>query len=140
LCYNLPKKGGAALRKILDKMFGNKKTSIIIPILVSVLFYLLFVIFGVAEDKMNIIISTPIASVFWFFGIFFIVYIQIKNKNCPEGFLNFFEFMVTVVFGVFSVALAISFIISGFKSFSPLICAGLITYASVSWAHSKRTK
>ena len=128
------------MRKILDKMFGNKKLSIVVPIFASALLYLLFIIFGVAENKMNIIIATPIASVFWFFGIFFIVYIQIKNKNCPEGFLNFFEFMVTVVFGIFSVALAISFIISGFKSFSPLICAGLITYASVSWAHSKRTK
>ena len=128
------------MRKILDKMFENKKLSIVIPILASALLYLLFIIFGVAEDKTNIIIATPIVSVIWFFGAFLVVYVQVKNKSCPEGFLNFFEFMVTVVFGIFSVALAISFIISGFKSFSPLICAGLITYASVSWAHSKRTK
>ena len=48
------------MRKILDKMFENRKLSILIPILVSVLLYLLFIIFGVAEDKMNIIIATPI--------------------------------------------------------------------------------
>ena len=83
------------MRKILDKMFENKKLSILIPILVSVLLYLLFIIFGVAEDKMNIIIATPIASVFWFFGAFLVVYIQVKNKRCPEGFLNFIDVAAT---------------------------------------------
>ena len=76
------------MRKILDKMFEKKKLSILIPILISVSLYLLFVIFGVAEDKTDIIIATPIAAVFWFFGAFFVVYIQVKNKRCPEGFMQ----------------------------------------------------
>ena len=76
------------MRKLLDKMFENKKLPILIPILTSVLLYLLFIIFGMAEDKMNITIATPIASVFWFFGAFLIVFVQVKNKNCPEVFLN----------------------------------------------------
>ena len=128
------------MKKILDKMFGNKKLSIFIPILISALLYLLFIIFGVAEDKMNIIIATPIASVFWFFGAFLVVYVQVKNIRCPEGFLNFFELMATFVFGIYSIADAISVVISGFQSFTPITSAGLLTYASIAWAHSKRTK
>ena len=62
-------------------MFGNKILSILLPVLVSTLLYLLFIMLGVAEDKMNIIIATPIISVFWFFGAFLIVYIQVKNKK-----------------------------------------------------------
>ena len=128
------------MRKVLDKMFENKKLSIIIPILASALLYLLFIIFGMAEDKMNIVIATPIASVFWFFGVFLVVYVQVKNKWCPEGFLNFFEFMATFFFGIGSIALTILFVTSGFQNFTPITAAGLLTYASISWAHSKRTK
>ena len=128
------------MRKILDKMFENRKLSILIPILVSVLLYLLFIIFGVAEDKMNIIIATPIASVFWFFGAFLVVYVQVKNKSCPEGFLNFVEFVATLFFGICSIVDAISVVISGFQNFTPITAAGLLTYASIAWAHSKRTK
>ena len=43
------------MRKILDKMFENKKLAILIPILISALMYVLFIIFGTAEDKINII-------------------------------------------------------------------------------------
>ena len=127
------------MRKILDKMFQNKKLSILIPIFTSTLLYLLFIIFGVSEDKMNIIIATPIAAAFWFFGVFFVIYIQVKNSNCPEGFLNFIELMAILFFGVFSIIDTISVVISGFQSFTPITVAGLLTYAAVSWAHSKRT-
>ncbi len=128
------------MRKILDKMFENKKLAILIPILISALMYLLFIIFGVAEDKINIIIAAPIASVFWFFGVFLVVYLQVKNKRCPEGFLNSVEFAAALFFGIYSIVDAISVVISGFQSFTPITAAGLLTYASIAWAHSKRTK
>ena len=128
------------MRKILDKMFENKKLSILIPIFISTLLYLLFIIFGVAEDKMDIIIATPIAAVFWFFGAFLVVYIQVKNKRCPEVFLNIFEFVTTLFFGIYSIVDAISVVISGFQNFTPITVAGLLTYASIAWAHSKRTE
>ncbi len=128
------------MRKILDKMFENKKLSILIPILVSVSLYLLFIIFGAAEDKMNIVIATPIVSVLWFFGAFLVVYVQVKNKGCPEVFLNVIEFLATLFFGICSIIDAISVVTSGFQNYTPITAAGLLTYASIAWAHSKRTK
>ena len=128
------------MRKLLDRMFAKKKLSFFIPLLVSTLLYLLFIMFGVAEDKMNIIIATPIASAFWFFGVFLVFYIQVKNRNCPDVFLNFVEIFATLFFGVYSIVDAISVVISGFQNFTPITSAGLLTYASISWAHSKRIK
>ena len=128
------------MRKLLDRMFAKKKLSFFIPLLVSALLYLLFIMFGVTEDKMNIIIATPIASAFWFFGVFLVVYIQVKNRKCPDVFLNFVEIFATLFFGVYSIVDAISVVISGFQNFTPITSAGLLTYASISWAHSKRIK
>ena len=128
------------MRKILDKMFGNKKIAILIPILISELLYLLYIIFGVAENKMNIIIGTPITSAFWFFGVFFVFYIQVKNRNCPAFFLNIVEFVAALFFGFYSIIDAIYVVVSGFQSFTPITAAGVLTYASIAWVHSKRTK
>ncbi len=126
------------MRKILDKMFNNKKLSIMIPLLISAIAYLLFVFFGQAEDKTNLILATPIVSVFWFFGSFLVVYVQVRNPSCPEWFLNICEFIFAVMFGIYGLADIVLFIIEGFQNFNPGICIGIITYGSVAWAHSKR--
>ena len=128
------------MRRFLDKLFENKKLSFLIPTLASVLLYLLFVIFGTAEDKINLMISTPIGCIFWFLGLFLVIYVQVRNPRCPERFLNFCELLATVFFCGFSVVQAILFVVSGFQGFTPVMCAGLMTYASVSWAHNKRAK
>ena len=128
------------MRKILDKLFENKKLAFWLPIAFATLVYLLFLLFGTTEDKNALLIPTLVATVFWLFGAFLVVFVQVKNPRCPEWFLNFFELMAVVMFTMFGVIEAISFIISGFQNFSPLICAGIVTYSSISWAHNKRTK
>ena len=128
------------MRKILDIMFENKKLAFWLPIIFATVVYLLFLLFGSVEDKNELLIATPVATVFWLFGLFLVVFVQVKNPRCPEWFLNFFELMAIVVFTVSGLIEAISFAISRFQNFSPLICAGIITYSSISWAHNKRTK
>ena len=54
------------MRKILDKLFKNKKLAFGLPILFATLVYLLFVLFGTAEDKNELLIVTPIVTVIWF--------------------------------------------------------------------------
>ena len=119
------------MRKILDKMFENKKLAFWLPIIFATLVYLLFLLFGTVEDKNELLIATPVATVFWLFGSFLVVFVQVKNPICPEWFLNFCELMAVVVFTVFGLIEAIFFVISGFQNFSPLICAGIITYSSI---------
>lgn len=131
-------KRGDGVRKILDTLFHNKKHSIGFPILVATVLYLVFVVFGVAEDKVNLMITTPIVSIVGFFGVFVIVLVQVKNTLCPAWFLNLFECLIVVVFGVYTIIGTVSFVISGFQSFTPALCLGPITFSAVSWAHSKR--
>lgn len=125
------------MRKFLDTLFHNKKLSIGIPILIATVLYLLFIVFGMAADKTNFIIITPIVSVVGFFGVFALVLVQVKNALCPEWFLNLFEFLLVIV-GIFTVVQTISFVMSGFQNFTPMLCLGPITFSAVSWAHSKR--
>ena len=102
--------------------------------------YLLFVLFGIAEDKTNLMIGTPLVSVVGFFGIFLVLFVQVKNSMCPEWFLNLFELLVTIIFGVYAIIGTMSFLISGFRNFNVGICLGFVAYSAISWAHSKRTK
>ena len=128
------------MRKILDKMFANKKLSLLIPMAIVLLMYLLFIVFGTSPDKINLMMATPIVSVIGFFGIFLVVFIQVKNSMCPEWFLNLFELMATIIFSIYAIIGALSFVISGFQNFNVEICLGFVSYSSISWAHSKRTQ
>ena len=127
------------MRRILDKLFENKKLAMLIPIITAAVVYLLFVLFGTGDDKVNVIITTPIVCVFWFFGVFLITFFQVKNPMCPEKFLDFFELMATVVFVSCALVNMITFFINGFQDLG-VICPGAVTYSAVAWAHSKREK
>ena len=126
------------MRKILDVLFKNNIISIIIPITIAAVAYLLFIIFGVTDDKTRTIILIPILSIVWFFGCFLIFYIQVKNPICPEWFLNLFELLAVVIFGLFTIIQLISFVLNLFQNFNIGVCLGLVTFSSVSWAHNKR--
>lgn len=140
LCYNKRKKGGVFVRKILDKLFENKKLSMLIPIISAAVIYLLFILFGTAEDKVNDMIAIPFVCAVWFFGSFLVIFIQVKNPRCPEKFLDFCELMALGIFVFGGVIETVSAVISGFQNFNFICCVGLVTYSSISWAHNKREK
>ena len=126
------------MRKILDKMFCNKKLSILLPIIVAMVTYVLLILFGNSNNKLDTLLALPIISVFWFFGVYFIVLIQVKNTSCPEWFLNLFEFFLITVLGINAIVSAVKLVMGGFKDLDFSLCIGLITFSAVSWAHSKR--
>lgn len=126
------------MRKILDVLFKNKIISSIIPIAIAAVAYLLFIIFGVTDDKIRTLIAIPILSIVWFFGCFLIFYIQVKNPICPEWFLNSFELLAVGIFGLFAIIQLISFVINLFQNLNIGVCLGLVTIPSISWAHNKR--
>jgi hypothetical protein len=128
------------MRDFLDKIFNNKKVTIFIPIIISLLIYILFVIFGTGEDKSNFMFIIPIISIFWYFGVFLVVYIQIKNPLCPEKFLDFFVFIATIFFSIGAVFLTVSALINGMHNFNPVTIPACLTLSSLSWAHSKRNR
>jgi hypothetical protein len=104
------------------------------------LIYILFVIFGTGEDKSNFMFIIPIISIFWYFGVFLVVYIQIKNPLCPEKFLDFFVFIATIFFSIGAVFLTVSALINGMHNFNTVTIPACLTLSSLSWAHSKRNR
>ena len=73
------------MRKLLDIMFRNKKLSILIHILLALVVYILFILFGNAEDKIRIVAITPILSAIWFFGVFLILHTLSLQGRRSEG-------------------------------------------------------
>lgn len=140
MIYKFITYGCALMRKILDKMFVNIKAAILIPLLLFFVIYFVFVLFGATENKMRIVIITPLLTAIWFWGIFFIIYIQVKSKSCHIGFLNFIELFITA----FSVmCFAVDFVlvtIVGLEDSVTRLCFDTVTYAAVALAHSKRTE
>ncbi len=128
------------MRKILDTIFSNIKLCLRIPVFSAALVYLLFVIFSNVQDKTKAVIAIPVLSAVWFFGVYFVLLCQIKNKYCPASFLDIFELLIIVFFSLFSVMGIVKFILSGFNDLEYGVCLGIVTYSAVSWAHSKRVK
>ena len=136
----IPQKGGVLMRRILDSIFKNKMDKFFVPISMAIMAYVVFLIFGPAEDKIQLAIITPIVSVIWFFGVFGVIYFQVKNPRCPEWFLNLLEFLLFAIFGFYAVIGCVQFAASGLQTFNLGICPGFVTVSAVYWAHSKRTK
>ncbi|MBR2722529.1 MAG: hypothetical protein IKB75_07140 [Clostridia bacterium] len=128
------------MRNFIDRVFNNKKATMFIPIIISLLIYVLFIIFGTGEEKNNFIFIIPFISVFWYFGVFLVVYTQIKNPLCPEKFLDFFEFVATIFSSIGAVAFIILALINGMQNVNPQPILSCLTFSSLSWVHSKRNR
>ena len=128
------------MKKILDKLFGNKYLSILLPIICAAVVYLLFVLFSNIENKVNLMMEIPIVSAIWFFGCFLVVFIQVKNSMCPEWFLNLFELLATIFFAIYAIVGIVTFVVSGFQNYNLGIYLYLVAISAISWAHSKRVK
>ena len=128
------------MKKFLDKLFGNKYLSILLPIICALVVYLLFILFGKIENKVNLMIAIPILSARCFFGVFLVVFIQVKNSMCPEWFLNLFELLATIFFAIYAIVGIVTFVVSGFQNYNLGIYLYLVAISAISWAHSKRVK
>ena len=128
------------MRKILDKLFENKKLAFWIPIAFAAVAYLLFALFGVSENKKGELVGGLVVSTLWLFGVFLVLFAQVKNPMCPEKFLDFGELMALVVFVPYSLIGMFTFLFSGFQNFNISTCVCAVTYSAVAWVHSKREK
>lgn len=126
------------MRKLLDKMFADRKAAIVVPLVTATVVFLLYVLFGQAEDKVNWLIMTPIISLIAYAGVYFVLWLQIKNPSCSEGFLNFMELMVVLVFGLGAVIFGVQFLMNLASGFTPALCIGIISWSAVALAHGKR--
>lgn len=128
------------MKILLDSLFKYNKFSIIFPVLMSVAVCLLFAVFGDSADKFKTIASTAVLSVVWYFGVFLVLFVQVKNPSCPEWFLNFLEFLITFLFSAYGLVSTILFLVSRCQNFNIGMCLAIVTYSSAAWIHGKRQK
>ena len=122
------------MRKILDKMFENKKLSQTASLAAALLMYLLFILFGTAEDKRSYMVALPVISGILFGGVYVGMRIQ---KNLSFVLLwDFVELLAAVAFPIYSTAYGIAFIASGFQSFNPGCILGFVCHGAIALAHN----
>lgn len=127
------------MRKLLDKMFANQKAAIVAPLITAGVMYLLYVLFGQGNDKVNWLIMTPIISLIAYVSVYFVLWLQIKNPSCPQGFLNFLEWMVLLVFGLGAVVFGVQFLMNLESGFTPALCVEIVSWSAIALVHGKRS-
>ena len=128
------------MRNLLDRIFANRRVSVVAPIICAAVFYLLFVLFGQVEDKLNWMWLVPVVSVLWYGGAYFVFWIQIKNPLCSDGFLDFFELVCLFVFGISAVLFSLRFLLNMAGGFVPSLCPGVLTLSVVALVDKKRNE
>lgn len=126
------------MRELLDRIFFNRKAAIIAPLVTAVVMYLLFVLFGHVENKLNWVLMVPVVSVIWYWGVYFIFRIQTKNSSCPGWFFDLVELTVLAVFGLGAVSFGLQFLVNMSHNFAPSLCPAIITWSAVALVHGKR--
>ena len=124
------------MKRILDKMFENKKLSLTVSLAAALLMYLLFILFGTADDKGDYMIAMPIISVICFAGVY--VCMRIQTVISCVWLWNFFELFAAVVLPIYSAAYCIAYIADGFQGFNPSCILGFVAYGAIALAHNGR--
>lgn len=126
------------MRSLLDRLFFNYRMAIVSPLIAAAAFYLLFVLFGQAEDKITWIWLIPVLSAFWYGGAYLVFWIQVKNPLCSDSFLDFFELLCFAMFGLGSASMALRFIFNVTTGFVPTLCPGILTLSVIALVDKRR--
>lgn len=105
--------------KTSDILINSSKKTKIIDIVIIAYFVILvlydLVVYARAfNDIITTYLSVMVVGIFVWFGIRFVFWFQIRNKYCPEKYLNIFVLIALSVFGVSSVFMGVQYFIDGF--------------------------
>ncbi|MCI8332190.1 MAG: hypothetical protein HFE78_05140 [Clostridiales bacterium] len=66
------------------------------------------------SEMASMYVMTVLVGGFVWFGMRWVLWIQIVNKMCPDSFLNILSLAALIVFGVSSVLMGIQYFLDGF--------------------------
>ena len=125
------------IRRVLDVLHGSKWARII-PVLTALAMYVLFLIYGGPEQKLVLLIAAPLMSAIWYAGVYFVLYMQVKNPMCSGKVLDLFMLIPTVLFGLSSISLLMNFLTDLQYGFTMGLMLTLVTWSAISLVHSRR--
>lgn len=126
------------MRSILDRLFTNCRVAIIAPLVTAVVMYLLFVLFGQVENKLNWVLMVPVGSVIWYGALYFALRILVKFPSCPAWLLDILELAALAVYGYGAVSLGVQFLMNMALNFEPSFCTSIISWSAIALFHGKR--
>ncbi|MBO5779333.1 MAG: helix-turn-helix domain-containing protein [Clostridia bacterium] len=128
------------LRIFLDTVFAYSKIWLPIVCGIALLCFVIYLIFGAPEQKLNLAIAAPLASVMVYGISRLMFWLHSKNPMVPSKSID-----ITEVFFLFVMVIAYSqsallFITDIPNGFSPLFFAACAEWLALAQSHTKRTK
>ena len=127
--------------KLLNFVFKNKTASLVIPLILGTFAYA-FTVASYLKDSLGFapILRDLFVAIFWYFGIFLIILMFTKFKNCPDWYIDNFELLLLVATFISAVYQLVNYLIGKTASLSSACFVCIISFSAVSLAHNKRRK
>lgn len=136
--WNARYKGDGWAGRVLERIYANKKLTILGPLVLAAAVLLLFLIFGQTPDKMILIQKTLIASVFMYFGTLLVLGIQIFNSMCSPGFMDGSILFLTSFLGLASVFTLVTDLLHLNDGFDPGHAVPFVMLSAIALIQSRR--
>ncbi len=131
-------KGDGWAGRVLERIFANRKLSILGPLGVAAAIVLLYVVFGEAPDKMLLLQKTLIASVFMYFGTLMVLGFQLFNSMCSPRFMDGSILFVTSFLGLGAVFTLVTDLLHRNDGFDPSHAVPFVMLSAIALIQSKR--
>lgn len=126
------------MRDLLDRLLAKRRLSLYLPLVIAAALYVLFVLFGQAEDKMQLLWGAPLMAVIWYLGVCFVLGFQTKNPFGSEKLLDFMELAMLLFFGFGAAVFTLRFLVNMAYGFAPTLCGTVVTWSAVTLVHGRR--
>ena len=128
------------MKTILDKLFGRGKLSFWIPLATAAGMYIIFLLMGDTPYKQNLHIMAPVLGLFWYFGVYLVMGVLVKNKHFPAKVTMVIIILDVAVFGINAILGIGRFLANPSTGFDISIVIGLVTWSALSRLYNKRFK
>lgn len=105
-------RGASRKSEMLDRLFGNKKRTILSALAFAVAGYILFLVFGDIHATEDALYRPVVMGVLAFVALFLVLGFQLINPSCSANMMDFFELFFAFTSGIY---LTIWMLSSGLK-------------------------
>lgn len=125
--------------KLLNFVFKNKPISLVLPLILGIFAYVPTLL-SYADDFENrsLILKDLIIAICWYFGVFLILSMLARIKNCPDWYIDNFELLLLVATAFSAIYQLANYIFGSISDLSSACFVCIITWSAVSLAHNKR--
>ena len=130
-------KGNSKISGFLDRLL-LPKYSFWVPVAVSIVLFILFLIFGRNSDKENLIVDVPVFALLSCAGILIVLGFQLINPFCSPKAMDWFELIILLLLYWSAIVSVLTFLFDMREGFSESTLGIVLSLSVLSFIHSRR--